>query len=100
MVSLKSNSLAKPPPSAPTVYNERAWLPGVRNAKLRCLPSGLHVGESGQHSATRPPDPAPPPPPGPRAVGMVGPGPPDTCLTSSSRAPAPPPLLEESPSTE
>src|SRR6202046_5806569 len=89
MVPLKSNSLAKPPPAPPTVYNERAWLPGVRNAKLRCFPSGLHVGESGQHSGTRP-----------QGIGMVMAVPPDTCLISRSRTVGAPPLLEESPPPE
>src|SRR6202453_4540502 len=89
MVPLKSNSLAKPLPSAPTAYSERAWLPGVRNVKPKCLPSGLHVGESGQHSGTRP-----------QGIGMVMAVPPDTRLIKRSRAIGAPPLLEESPSTE
>src|ERR1700722_12132818 len=89
MVPLKSNSLVRPPPSAPTAYRERAWLPGIRNAKARCLPSGLQVGESGQHSSTRP-----------QGIGMVMSVPPETCLINRSRTVGVPPLFDELPSTE
>src|ERR1700735_5063210 len=89
MVALKSHNLANPLPSAPTARDQRAWLPGVHNVKPRCLPSGLHVGESGQHSGTRP-----------QGIGMVMAVPPDTCLISRSRTVGAPPLLEESPPPE
>src|SRR5882757_6832390 len=90
MVPLKSSSLVNPPPSAPTAYTLRAWLPGVRSAKPRRLPSGLHVGESGQHCGTRP-----------QGIATVIALPADrTGLITRSRTVGAPPLFDESPSTE